>query len=157
MPSGDGKVYENRQGKKNGEMSQTSLWWRLTNSSPAFLCCALFLSCDYSNRWNATGKDRNISIYSWSRANRLKQLFPLQLNVCTNVTGHLEGACRTLRLRLVEFTQASWELCTTKRRTCLCLMPGDWSGRVWTASVTGSGHRNAWCSKGRLGPADLAG
>lgn len=41
------------------------------------------------------------------------------------------------RLRLVELAQASWELCATKQRTHLCLVPGEQSGRVWTASVTG--------------------
>lgn len=136
------------------EVTQTSLWSRLTNSRLlAFLYGALFLSCDQSNRWNVTGNNRNISIYSRSRVNRLKQLFGLQLSVCTNVTGRFGGGMQNPpRLRLVELAQASWELCATKRRTRLCLVPGERSGCVWTASVTGLllATGDAWCLRHSL-------
>lgn len=51
--------------------------------------------------------------------------------------GHAEHP----RLRLVELAQASWELWATK------LVPGERSGHVWTASVTGLvlAAGNAWC------------
>lgn len=158
-----------------GEASQTSLWSRQTNSRlSAFLDRVLFLPCDQSNRWNVTGNQRNISIYSRYGANRLKQLFGLQLSVCTNVTGRLGWgggwwrACREHpRLRLVELAQASRELCATKRRTCLCLVPGERSGRVWTASVPGLvlAHRECLrlrhsvesAAEGGSTPVDLAG
>lgn len=120
------------------EVSQTSLWSRLTNSRLlTFLYSALFPLCYQSNCWNVTGNDRNISIYSRSRANRLKQLLGLQLSVCTNVPGRIRGCLWHAEhpfLKLVELAQASWELCATKRRTRLCLVR---SGHVWTASVTG--------------------
>lgn len=158
----------------HGGASQTSLWSRQTNSRlSAFLDRVLFLPCDQSNRWNVTGNQRNISIYSRSGANRLKQLFGLQLSVCTNVTGrlgwggggggHAEHPC----LRLVELAQASRELCATKRRTCLCLVPGEQSGRVWTESVPGLVLAHQEClrlrhsvksaAEGQSTPVDLAG
>lgn len=92
MKTGRKKTPQNNHKETDVEMTQTSLWSRLTNSRlSAFLYGALFLPCDQSNRWNVTGNNRNISIYSRSRVNRLKQLFGLQLSVCTNVNGRWGG------------------------------------------------------------------
>lgn len=155
MKTGRKKTPQNNHKETHVEVTQTSLWSRLTNSRlSAFLYGSLFLPCDQSNRWNVTGNNRNISIYSRSRVNRLKQLFGLQPSVCTNVTGCFGGGGmqNPPRLRLVELTQASWELCATKRRTRLCLVPGERSGRVWTASVTGLllATGDAWCLRHSL-------
>lgn len=96
----------------------------------------LLLPCDQSDRWNVTGNGRNISIYSRSRMIRLKQLYGPQLSVCTDVTGR--GGRPSWSNPPSQVGQASWELCavTTKRRACLCFVPGEQSGRVCTASVT---------------------
>lgn len=142
----------------------------VTNSRlSAFLYSALFLPCDQSNCWNVTGNDRNISIYSRSRVNRLKQLFGLQLSVCTNVTGHLEwgGACRTPPSQVGWARSGLMGALCNKAEDSLVFGAGwaEWACLDSVCHWAGSGHRERlmpasltgiW-SGGRANPADLAG
>lgn len=104
----------------------------------AFLSNVLLLPCDQSNRRNVTGNDRNISIYSRSRMNGLKQLYGLQLSVCTDVAGR--GGRPTRSTPVSARPGLMGALCSDNKACVWCWVKQ--SGRVCSAPVT-------WVRSGR--------